>query len=153
MTTKAKKAEAVTREIRACFNRLRALGDALHGDLGITAAMRAVMETLYETGEQTVPQIARGKSVSRQHIQVLTNSLIKAGLVTARPNPADKRSPLVTLTDTGQKTFATMRKREKTVLDDLAHALAACDLDATLVTLGDLHAYLDDQLEKGNFDD
>ena len=153
MTGDARTAEAVTREIRACFNRLRALADTLHGDLAITAAMRAVMEALHDGGEQTVPAIARAKSVSRQHIQVLTNGLIDAGLVKSRPNPTDKRSPLVALTAKGKRTFTTMRRREKAVLDDLARALGASDLEATLATLKVLHAHLDDQLEKGTTDD
>jgi hypothetical protein len=38
------KAEAVTREVRACFNRPGALGDAPHRDLRMPAAMRAMME-------------------------------------------------------------------------------------------------------------
>jgi DNA-binding MarR family transcriptional regulator len=153
LTADVGKAEAVTREIRACFNRLRALGDALHGDLGVTAAMRAVMEALHDGGEQTVSGIARAKSVSRQHIQVLTNGLIDVGLVKTRANPADKRSPLVALTAKGKRTFATMRRREKAVLDDLSHALGANDVEATMKTLKDLHAYLDNQLEKGTSDD
>jgi len=32
------------------FNRLKALGDSLHGDLEVTTAMRAVMETLSASG-------------------------------------------------------------------------------------------------------
>ena len=35
MTADAKTVIALTRGIRACFNRLRALGDALHEDLGV----------------------------------------------------------------------------------------------------------------------
>ena len=152
MNEPAKRAEAVTREVRACFNRLRAVGDTLHKDLGVTAAMRAVMEALHDGGRQTVPQIARGKSVSRQHIQMLTNKLVAARLVAASPNPDDKRSPLVDLTDKGRVTFETMRHRERAVLDDLARVLDARNADATLQTLRALHAYLDGRLQKGDLD-
>lgn len=152
MTADVRKAVAVTREVRACFNRLKALGDALHRDLGITAAMRAVMEAIDENGEQTVPRFARTKNVTRQHIQVLVNSLVEAGLAMTRPNPADKRSPLVALTREGKVAFARMRQREKTVFDELTRALASCDLEATHVTLAALHAYLDNKLEKGESD-
>ncbi|HEY5597467.1 MAG TPA: MarR family transcriptional regulator, partial [Kiloniellales bacterium] len=152
MTADPTKAEAVTREVRACFNRLKALGDALHRDIGVTAAMRAVLETLYEAGEQTVPQIARSKSVSRQHIQVLVNSLIGAELVAVEPNPADRRSPLVAFTKEGRMTFKCMRQREKAAIADLARTLAPYDLDATLATLAGLHAWLDQNLAKGDID-
>lgn len=148
MTTRRAKAEAVTRQIRACFNRLKALADALHADLGVTGAMRAVIESLDEGGEQTVPTIARAKSVTRQHIQVLVNALLEAGLVSTRDNPADKRSPLVALTPKGRAAFATMREREKSVLADLTTALAGQDLDAALATLEALRAHLDRRLSE-----
>ncbi len=153
MTVSARKVEAVTRQIRACFNRLKTLADALHHDLGVTAAMRAVMEALYEGGEQTVPQIARSKSVTRQHIQVLVNNLLEPGIVVTRANPDDMRSPLVTLTKKGRAAFKRMRQREEAVLVELTRALASCDLDAALVTLDTLQAYLDDKLKEEESDD
>ena len=114
--------------------------------------MRAVMEAIHESGELTVPQIAQAKSVTRQHIQVLVNALMKAGLAATHPNPKDKRSPLVTLTKKGKATFARMRQREQALVADLTRALATCDLDATLATLAALHAYLESKLEKGESD-
>jgi DNA-binding MarR family transcriptional regulator len=150
--TSAEQAEAVTREIRACFNRMAALGDRLHRDLGVTTAMRAVMETLYENGEQTVPAIARAKRVTRQHIQMLLNRLIAAKLAATRPNPADRRSPLADLTAAGRTLFARMHEREKAVFADLTRALAGRDLDAALAALAALRAFLDDALQKGEPD-
>lgn len=141
-------AEALTREVRACFNRLKAAADALHRGLGITAAMRAVIEALHEGGEQTVPAIARAKGVTRQHIQVLVNDLVAAGLVATRANPADGRSPLVALTGGGRTTFARMRAREKEVFADLARALGSCDLDAAVATLAAVRTHLDGHLKE-----
>jgi len=146
MTGDAERVEAVTRRVRACFNRLKALGDDLHKDLGVTAAMRAVLEALHEGGDQTMPEIARAKRVTRQHIQALTARLTAAGLARLRDNPADKRSPFVVLTPAGRKTIQRMRKRETTVLAELAAALAGCDLEATLATLAALEARLDETL-------
>jgi len=153
MPADARKVEAITREIRQCFNRLKAAGDDLHSDLGITAAMRAVLESLHAGGERTVPEVAREKRVSRQHIQVLVNELAAGGFVRTDANPNDKRSPLVTLTPMGRKTFEGMRRREATVLSELARAVTDCDLDATLATLRAIHAYLDSKLRKGDIDD
>lgn len=146
MTADPAELEALTREIRGCFNRLRALGDALHADLGITAATRAVMESLFESGEQTVPDIARAKNVSRQHIQVLFNALAKDGLASTRPNPADRRSPLVSLTRRGEKVFARMRRREKRLLAEMTAALAGTSIAAAVATLRELRADLDRRL-------
>jgi len=149
MTADPRKAEALTREIRACFNRLRSFADALHGGLGITAAMRAVMESLHEGGEQTVPAIARAKSVTRQHIQVLVNALVESGFVASRPNPTDKRSPLIALTKRGAAAFARLRQREKAALAELARSLGGKDLDAALAALAALRGYLDGKLNQG----
>ena len=71
------------------------------------------MESLADAGEQTVPQIARAKGVSRQHIQVNVDTLTKAALVALRDNPGHKRSPFVTMTKLGQSAFKVMRRREK----------------------------------------
>lgn len=152
MTAEARKVLALTRDVRACFNRLRALADALHRDLGITAAMRAVMESLHEGGERTVPDIARAKSVTRQHIQVLVNALADSGFAATRPNPADKRSPLVALTKRGSTAFARMQQREKAVLAEMTRALAGADLDAALAALAALRDHLDVTLKKGETD-
>src|SRR5262245_24713425 len=71
-----------------------------------------MLESLYREGALTVPGLARGRSVSRQHIQVLINRLLELHLVEARPNPGNKRSPFIALTDAGRKRFEAMRRRE-----------------------------------------
>lgn len=128
----------VIRQVRSCFNQLKALGDELHQDLGITASMRAVMESLTEDGEQTVPQIARVKGVSRQHIQVNVDELVASALVVLRENPAHRRSPFVTLTKKGHKDFKEMRGRETKVLELLAHDFSSEQLEKTSETLAQL---------------
>src|SRR5690348_8726939 len=75
VTMPFRKAEAITRRIRECCDHLDALEDVLRQDVGVTAAMRAVLEALHERGAQTVPQIARSKKVTRQHIQALADKL------------------------------------------------------------------------------
>src|SRR5262245_28999821 len=114
--TKAERLVALTRAVRGLFNRLKALGDDLHGDLTITTAMRAVMETLAEAGPMTVPQIAKSKGVTRQHIQLLADALSGGGWVTVKDNPAHKRSSLIALTEKGKRMFAKMRVREIPVI-------------------------------------
>jgi len=130
-------------------DRLRTIGDGLHGDAGLTTAQRAVLETLTEQSRQTVPQIARSKRVSRQHIQTLVNALAQAGLVATIPNPDDRRSPLVRLTVSGELAYRAIRRREADAFDNLTRALSGCDLDAALNTLAALRAALDLQVQQG----
>lgn len=149
-TSKADKLYGVIRQIRLGFNQLKALGDALHQDLGITASMRAVMESLAEDGEQTVPQIARRKSVSRQHIQVNVDALLKVSIVVLRNNPAHRRSPVVAMTKQGQSAFKEMRRREKGILNSLAKEFAVNELEQTLNVLARLNDTLMRTREKGD---
>jgi DNA-binding MarR family transcriptional regulator len=135
MRTGAKILNNVIRDIRLCFNHLRARADEMYIDLGVNASMRAVMESLDRDGEQTVPAIARGRGVSRQHIQVIVNGLINAELVKARDNPEDKRTVLVSLTDQGRAIFDEIQKREIVELQRLSRAFSADELTSTQDTL------------------
>jgi DNA-binding MarR family transcriptional regulator len=129
---------AMTRDIRKLFHVLRAVGDALHADLGITASMRAVLESLARAGAQTVPQMARARPVTRQHIQAIVDQLLEAGLVALQPNPAHKRSSLVGLTKAGEEAFAVMSDREAVVLERIAAGLDQAEVRTALRVLGQL---------------
>ena len=153
MTPKAHTLYQLIRQIRSGFNLLRVLGDDLHRDLQVTAAMRAVMETLADDGEQTVPQIARAKSVSRQHIQVNVDALLRKALVVLRDNPSHLRSPFVALTQQGQSTFTTMRRREADLLERLAKGFNVDQLEQATRTLGTLNQFIIKHKEKGDNDD
>jgi DNA-binding MarR family transcriptional regulator len=147
--TKAEKMTALTAAVRAVFNRLKALGDDLHGDLAVTSAMRAVMETLSAEGPMTVPQIARAKGVTRQHIQLLADALAEAGLAAVKENPAHRRSSLIALTEKGKRTFAKMRAREIPVVSELANEFDAQDLDRATAVLTRLAARLETRMMEG----
>jgi DNA-binding MarR family transcriptional regulator len=124
----------------------------LHADFKITTAMRAVLESLDEGGEQTVPQIARFKKVTRQHIQVLVNRLLELGHVAVRENSADGRSPLVGLTRDGRTVFARMRKREQRVFGSLRGSLSGQGVGAAVATLTKMNALLAAELEEADPD-
>jgi len=123
------------RGVRNAFNRLRALGDRMHGYLEVTAAMRAIMEALSSLGPMTVPQIAKLKGVSRQHVQLLADALCAAELVTVRENPMHRRSLLIDLTAKGKATFTKMTAREAPVIAELARGFSAQEMDCAIVVL------------------
>ena len=141
MKPKARQLYAVIRQVRTCFNLLKGLSDEMNRDLGVNASMRAVMEALSTEG-RTVPDIARARSVSRQHIQVNMDALLEKGLVESRANPAHKRSPLYSLTDRGEEIFAEIRGREAAVLEQLADGLLGRTLEAANAALDALNARL-----------
>jgi DNA-binding MarR family transcriptional regulator len=139
---------ALMQAVRSVFNRLKALGDQLHGDLEITTAMRAVMETLSGAGPMTVPQIAKLKGVTRQHIQLLADALCAAGLAAVKENPAHRRSSLIALTERGKRAFAKMHAREAPVIEEIAWEFEAQELDRAANVLNRLAARLDARLKE-----
>jgi DNA-binding MarR family transcriptional regulator len=111
---------SLVKEVTRVFRRLESIAGSLHGELGVTPAMRGVLEVLDES-PATVPQIARARSVSRQHIQTLVDAMWERKLCRFTGNPAHARSPIVELTDKGRAVLETLRESEQA----LARALAA----------------------------
>lgn len=136
----------VIREVRRLFHRLANATDRLHADIGVTTAQRAILEALADAGRQAVPELARMKGVTRQHVQVIANDLVAAGLVTARPNPAHRTSVLLELSDRGRHTFTTMRSREEKLLGTVVGRLDVTHLKLVAKTLNDLGEAVDERL-------
>ena len=107
-------------ETRVFYQSLIQLTENLHGDSAISLGMRAVLEFLLLNGDETVPNMARKRRVTRQRIQALTNQLSELELVKTVPNPATRRSPLITLTAKGKKMIATMRQKETQLVDTVS---------------------------------
>lgn len=146
--TKGEQMVALTQAVRSVFNRLKALGDELHADLAITTAMRAVMATLFERGPKTVPQIAKLKGVTRQHIQVLADALVDQRLANVMANPAHKRSSLIGLSEKGRRAFVKMRAREAPVIEELARDFEARELERATGVLVRLAAGIEERLKE-----
>lgn len=120
MKTEAKRLNAVIRDIHQCSSHLRMRANELHHNLdGINASMRTVMEILSYGGPMTVPEIGRVKGVSRQHVQMVVNTLLEMELIKRQDNPNDKRTYLVSLTWTGKDVYDAIQIREMAELQTL----------------------------------
>ena len=106
--------------VRSLFHKMGNAVTLLHEGSGISGGMRAVMESLISNGPKTVPEIARARPVSRQHIQTLINELLPLGFVEYQDNPAHPRSKLVAITEEGRAAFAALRSREMEALSKLS---------------------------------
>ena len=126
--------------VRRLFHLLGHSASTLHGDLGISGGMRAVLESVIESGPQTVPDMARARPVSRQHIQMLVNGLLDAGCVAYLENPAHKRSRLVSPTENGREIYELMRERERDAFRTLTVELSAEDMETATAVLRSLIA-------------
>jgi DNA-binding MarR family transcriptional regulator len=102
-------------EVRLLMHRIEKLVVDLHADLAVSTPERAVLEYLHRRGPATVPDIARARGVSRQHIQTIVNGLLDHTRVEAVRNPAHRRSPLIVPTDDGRRLIEEMLEREQRV--------------------------------------
>jgi DNA-binding MarR family transcriptional regulator len=122
----------VINRIPRLFHLLKALGDVMHADLGVSTSMRGVMASLQALGPRTVPELARERPVSRQFMQGVVNELIGGGMAEAVSNPAHLRSSLIALTDKGRATYAAVREREDRLLSASDSAAEPADVQAAL---------------------
>jgi DNA-binding MarR family transcriptional regulator len=110
------KAAELFNDTRLLFHTLKQWADTLHDGLDLSISTRAVLELLLLSGAAPVPDMARVRGVSRQHIQQQVDALLEHGLVERQDNPAHKRSPLIALTDKGRALIQSMRADEHNAL-------------------------------------
>ncbi len=128
------------------FHLLRALAEQIHQQGELSAGRRGILRELDRLGPQTVPQMARARPVSRQHIQLEVNQLEDDGLVELIENIAHKRSRLVRLTQKGKAYLKVMEGREaefyaqfeprscrNTPYHSAGAARIACDIGASTI--------------------
>src|SRR5215217_6274914 len=126
MSGEAEQLYAVLRYVRPLhLVAARAVTHALAGE-HVTMGVRAVLEVLSGQGPQPVPAIGRALSMPRQVVQRLCDQALELGLVDTAPNPAHRRSRLITLTDAGRAAFERMHAADLTP-DDVAAALRVLD--------------------------
>ncbi len=97
-------------------------------DQTITGAERDVLDFLVFEGAATVPQIARSRGVSRQHIQKRSDALVERGFAEFTENPAHKSSKLLEATIAGERMHATASRDETAVLQRLAGKIDLADI-------------------------
>ena len=134
---------AVIEEAAALHLRAQAVVEQLHGRPELTNACRGVLRDLARLGPRTVPQLARGRECSRQHVQVLVNRLAADGMAEMIPNPDHCRSPLVRLTPAGRDTLEAMWRREGDVIDELPTALQVEELEGATRVLREMRLLLE----------
>ena len=133
----------VLEETVSLFFRLRAVLEDIHGHSDISGSMRGVMRELKHHGPLTVPQMARRRPVSRQHIQAIVNDLQRAGLASLAANPRHKRSKIVQLTLKGEEALNHIIEREHAVLNQMEIPVSVEELRETRDVLVKLRAMME----------
>jgi DNA-binding MarR family transcriptional regulator len=144
-TARIRAMRALVDETAALFHRLRASAASLYGEGESAAGRRGVLRGLSRAGPQTVPQMARARPVSRQHIQVLVDALLEDGLVELLDNPAHRRSHLIRLTSRGEAVCREMERVEDQVYSALARAMPLEELEVAVRTLRSVRSLLADE--------
>lgn len=87
-----------------------------------------VITILAHAGPQTVPQIARARTISRQGVQNTVNLLHNDGYVYFDDNPAHKKSSLVRLTLKGEALADEMTIREREIISQVRLGIKAGEM-------------------------
>jgi DNA-binding MarR family transcriptional regulator len=132
-------------EVRLLEHQLIRSATALHGDVDVTIPGRAVLEFLHRSGPASVPEIARARLVSRQHVQAIVDTLLEAGHLERLTNPAHRRSALMTLSASGAALIAEMHQREERFLDSRLTGIDRADVAAAARLLAAVRDRLDQE--------
>jgi DNA-binding MarR family transcriptional regulator len=130
-------------EAVAVHLQLQILTQELHGHSELSRACRGILRDLFRLGSRTVPQLARGRPVSRQNVLMLVNRLIADGLAESVRNPDHKRSYLVRLTPRGKALLEQMWSRETALLKSLDLNLSSEELEGAANVLHQLREALE----------
>jgi DNA-binding MarR family transcriptional regulator len=135
--------EELIEEVIVTFRLLRVVSAEIHGDGAPMPGQRGVLIDLARMGPQTVAGMARGRGVSRQHIQALVDGFLARGLVELAENPAHRRSKLVRLTRQGRALVQAMLAREHDALGSLDLAIPPAQIRSAAVVLQTLRQRLE----------
>lgn len=115
------------------LERLIACREAFGRHLGLTASQFTVLVgTAYRQGDQgvTIRDLAAHISLAQTHVTTEVGRLIRRGLLVKRPNAADGRSVLVSLTSEGETAVEAVSPLVREVNDILFEGISAQDMEA-----------------------
>lgn len=97
---------------------------------------------------QTVAQMARSIGNSRQSVQRIAHSLVRDGLAIFKSNPADKRAPLLELTEQGISVLKAIYARDQVWSSELMTQLSPQQLEQIAQSLQEIGQVLNDYIIK-----
>jgi DNA-binding MarR family transcriptional regulator len=139
--------EAATELILSTF-RARGLlieaGDRLGAKHGLTSARWQVLGAIALAERPlTVSQIARRMGLTRQSVHATVDRLVRDGLLEFARNDDHRRSPLVRLTDLGDRTYRAVDRDQARWIDELVRGMTRTELDTSRRVLDELVSRLE----------
>lgn len=133
---------AVMNEVPWLYFRLQAEGQRIGAVNAGRGGVWGLLNSVITQGPQTVPQLARARPVSRQHIQKLANEMAAEGLIRFVDNPAHRRSKLIEATPEGRATHARLNAALAELAERLGEGLSREELFIAASVLEKLRARL-----------
>ena len=143
LTDTSHKLVKVLDEAVAVNFRLLRVAEELHRQGPASSARRGILKALADEGPQSVPQMARNRGVTRQHVQTLVNSLMDEGLVEIAKNPAHRRSGLVQLTSEGKQAVRDNTRREAILVKEVTPDVEDLSLEEAYEALHRVRRFLE----------
>lgn len=137
---------AIVDETIGLAQRLVWVADQLHGKHALRPAQRGILRGLLRYGAQTVPELARTRSVRRQSIQPVVDELVAAGYVARRPNAQHARSARFAITPAGEAIVTRMDRTDQRVLAAAGAGLEPKAIATTAETLRSLRTRFETNL-------
>jgi DNA-binding MarR family transcriptional regulator len=131
-------------EVRRLFRAVAAAADETLEPLGITASDCALIEVLArEPRPVSLAELARKRSVSRQHIHQSLGRLRNPSWIEKTPDPDDARSVLLRLTDEGRSLWKEIRRVERTMLGPIGRQVDPWKVRAAAETLHEIRQVIE----------
>src|SRR5918994_3986230 len=126
-TRRTPEGEAATELILSTFRAngsLVSAGEVLAENEGLTSARWQVLGAIALAGRPlTVPQVARRMGLTRQSVHSTVNRLLADGLVELMPNADHRRSPLVRITEFGERKYRAIDQKQAAWVNKVAAGL------------------------------
>jgi len=103
--------------------------------LSLTPLSFLMLKSIHDTAECTAHSIAEMTYKDKGQITRLLKELIDQGLIEKHPNPKDKRSQILTLTEQGESVFEALQQADYATLNALKTGLTDEELSQFL-TIG-----------------
>lgn len=95
--------------------------------MGLSPSLAAALATVHRHGPLTPSELADRERVKRPTVTRVVNRLEEAGLVTRTPDPKDRRSCLIALSEEGALLLEEMRTRKNAALATRLRELPPAD--------------------------
>ncbi|NUO54666.1 MAG: hypothetical protein HOV80_37985 [Polyangiaceae bacterium] len=132
--------QSVVDETIALYQWLAWVADRLYGEEARGASRRWILRRLDREGPRTVSGLARLRSVRRQSLQPIVDTMVSERLLVLVANPNDARAPLVALSTRGRAVVTSLDRIDAAVLRAVSRGIDADALSVTATTLGSLRA-------------